>query len=844
MRRFRATPIVTVLAALVAAWASSGRATDAATSADAADPGYHKAPRAIREVLDAPFFPSAWVNPTHDAMILLGRPSYPPLADLAQPMLRLAGLRIDPRTNGLHRAPYWVSMTLVRLPSGEEKVVSLPAGLKVIALQWTADGRRFAFAAQASDGIELWVGDALTAQARRLDGVRLNTILGQGFAWLPDQRTLLIKRVAPGRGEAPATPLVPEGPNVQEASGKSGIGSTYENRDVLKTAFDERVFDYYVRSQIAFVDAAMGAVTPIGDPDAYASITVSPSGEYLLVERIRHPYSHLHPYWRFPRDVIILERTTGRQIHFTNLPLADAVPIDGVPTGPRYYHWRPTAPATLFWAEALDGGDPSAKVPHRDRLVMQSAPFTAEPREILRLEERFAGIAWSDSSGFAFVDEFQRERRWTRTYGVDLDAPSPSPQIFWDLSDNDAYHDPGSPLYQVLPNGAYVMQREGSTLYLGGRGASPDGDRPFLDRFDMVTRKTERLFRSGRTEYETFVSWIDPAKGTFLTRRESPRDPPNYEVHTLAKTRVRGVSAGEPEFASTRRAITRFPDPAPRLRGITKQIVKYQRADGVPLTFTLYLPPGYRKGTRLPTVLWAYPLEYSDAETAGQVVGSDRRFLSIYGASELFFLLDGYAVLDNAAMPVIGHPDSVYNTFVGQITMNAKAAIDKAVSMGVTDRDRVGVMGHSHGALMTANLLAHTHLFRAGIARSGAYNHTLRPFGFQTERRTLFEAPDVYVGLSPLMHADKIREPLLLIHGELDANPGTVPLQSELLYKAIAGTGGTARLVMLPLESHGYEARESVEHTLWEMTEWFDRYVKAPPAAPATRSAIRTQVHE
>ena len=838
MTRFRATALVAFATILMAA-ADLSAATRQPAPAVADETVYKKPSRAIREVLDAPFFPIVWVNPTHDAMILAGRPSYPPLADLAQPMLRLAGLRIDPRTNGLHRAPYWVSMTLVRLPSGEEKRVSLPAGLKVIALQWTADGRRFAFAGQTSDGIELWIGDASTAQVQRLEGVRLNTILGQGFAWLPDQRSLVIKRIPPGRGEAPATPLVPEGPNVQEASGKSGIGSTYENRDVLKTAFDERVFDYYVRSQVAFVDAGTGAISPIGDPDAYASITVSPNGEYLLVERIRHPYSHLHPYWRFPRDVVVLKRTTGEHIPFTNLALADEVPMEGVPTGRRHYHWRPTAPATLVWAEALDGGDPSAKVPHRDRLLMQSAPFTAEPREVMRLEERFAGIAWSDSSGFVFVDEFQRERRWTRTFGVDLDAPSPSPRIFWDLSDNDRYHDPGSPLYRIRPNGSYVMHREGSSIYLSGTGASPDGDRPFLDRYDLATGRMQRLFRSDREGYEAFISWIDPAKGTFLTRRESPREPPNYQLRALEGKPAGRAKPGEAEFVSTRRALTRFPDPTPRIRGIKKRLVSYQRADGVPLTFTLYLPPGYREGTRLPTVVWAYPLEYSDAETAGQVAGSDRRFLTIYQASQLFFLLDGYAVLDNVAMPVIGHPDSVYNTFVDQITANAKAAIDKAVSLGVTDRDRVGVGGHSHGALMTANLLAHTDLFRAGIARSGAYNHTLRPFGFQTERRTLFEAPDVYVGLSPLMHADKIREPLLLIHGELDINPGTVPLQSDLLYRAIAGTGGTARLVMLPLESHGYEARESVEHTLWEMTSWFDRYVKPAPRAKARERAAR-----
>jgi len=801
----------------------------------AAEEGYRRPSRPIREVLDAPLFPTAWVSPTRDAMLFGEKPSYPPLSDLAQPMLRLAGLRIDPRMTGVHRAPYWVRLTLKRLPDGAETVVSLPAGARAGAPLWTADGRRFAFTMQSTDGVELWVCDVATAKARRLEGVRLNAVLWPSFFWLPDQRSLLIKRIPPDRGDAPPAPAVPEAPNIEEASGKSGIGSTYENRDVLKTAFDERLFDYYLRSQIAIVDGETGVVAPIGAPDVYASITASPSGDYLLVERIHRPYSHFHPYWRFARETSIWKRDTEVKIPFVSLPLADQVPIHGVPLGRRSYHWRPTAPATLVWAEALDGGDPMAKVPHRDRLLAQSAPFTDEPREILRLKERFAGIAWSDSAGFAIVEEFERERRWTRTFAVDVDAPAATPRLLWDLSDNDRYHDPGSALYRVLPNGSAVMHREGSWLYLSGAGASPEGDRPFFDRYDLSTGKTERLFRSGRADYESFVSWVDPVKGTFLTRRESPRDPPNYQVRSLGKREAR-PRAGEAEFASTRRALTHFADPAPRLRGITKRIVKYERADGVPLTFTLYLPPGYREGTRLPTVVWAYPLEYSDAETAGQVAGSDRRFLTIGGASHLFFLLDGYAVLDNVAMPVVGHPDSVYNTFVDQITANAKAAIDKAVSLGVTDRERVGVAGHSHGALMTANLLAHTDLFRAGIARSGAYNHTLRPFGFQTERRTLYEAPEVYVGLSPLMHANKIREPILLIHGELDANPGTVPLQSDLLYRAIAGTGGTARLVTLPLESHGYEARESVEHTLWEMTTWFDRYVKGVPRVRTERT--------
>jgi dipeptidyl aminopeptidase/acylaminoacyl peptidase len=451
------------------------------------------------------------------------------------------------------------------------------------------------------------------------------------------------------------------------------------------------------------------------------------------------------------------------------------------------------------------------------------------------MEHRLSSLVWGAAGGLALYEENDWERRWTRTYAIDVDTPGLARRLIWDRSENERYKQPGSPVLRVLPTGGWVMQQEGDWIYLSGVGASPEGDRPFLDRFDLTTLASERLFRCDRTVYESFVAWLDAPAGRFMTRREGPDEPPNYCLRTLGGTRPGRSEPGAAVRTSSVRPLTRFRDPTPQLRAIRKEIVTYARQDGVPLSFTLYLPPGYRKGTRLPTVLWAYPLEYSDPGTAGQVSGSDRRFTMFGGASPLFLLLAGYAVLYNTAMPVIGHPDSVYDTFVDQITANAKAAIDKAVALGVTDPERVGVAGHSHGGLMTANLLAHSDLFRAGIARSGAYNHTLRPFGFQTERRTLYEARDVYIHLSPLMHADKIDEPLLLMHGEIDANPGTIPMQSEMLYRAVVGTGGTARLVMLPYESHGYEARESVEHALYEQQVWFDRYVKN--AAPKTAAA-------
>jgi dipeptidyl aminopeptidase/acylaminoacyl peptidase len=805
-----------------------------------ADEPYRNPPRAIMDVLDAPQLPTVWLSPTRDFVLIAEKSGYPPLADLAAPMLRLAGVRVNPATNGQHRAPYWVGLTLKRIADGSERRVALPAGARVGVAIWSADGARVAFTNTVADGIELWVLDVASASARRIEGLRLNTVLGAGFLWMPDQKTLLVKSVPAGRGSPPPAPAVPPGPNVQGASGKRGLGSTYERRDVLESEHDEALFDYYFSLSLSLVDAETGEIAPFAPPGLYAGIWPSPDGSRFILERIHRPYSRQHPYYRFPRDVEIWDRSGRRERSLASLPLADQVPIHGVPTGPRYYHWRPTRPATVVYVEALDEGDPGRKVPHRDRVLAWTAPFAGEPAEVLRLEHRFSGIAWSDSAGLAMVDEFDRERRWDRTFAVDFDAPPSPPRLIFDLSANESYRNPGAFILRQRPNGSVVLERDGEWVYLSGAGSSPEGDRPFLDRMSLRTLKTERLFRSERSAYEFFAGWIDARRRRFLTRHESPKEPPNYFVRTLAGRPRSRAAEGEAAYASTPRAFTRFADPTPQLRAITKRIVTYRRADGTPLSFTLYLPPGYTPGARLPTVLWAYPLEYSDAETAGQVVGSDRGFTTIAGASPLFFTLAGYAVLDNVAMPVIGHPDSVYNTYLDQLNGNAKAAIEKAVGLGVTHPDRVGIAGHSHGAFMTANLLAHSDLFRAGIARSGAYNHTIRPFGFQTERRTLFEAPESYIRLSPALHADEINEPLLLIHGEEDANPGTVPLQSELLYRAVAGTGGTVRLVMLPLESHGYEARESVGHAIFEMLDWFDRYVKnAPPVAGASEESRR-----
>ena len=792
--------------------------------------GYQKAPQPIHELLNAPPTPLVQVSPDGQWLLAADRLANPPISDLAQPMLRIAGLRINPSTNGRHHPPRFVRLRLYSTTGGPENEIDVRNAYLSLP-EWSQDSRHFAFTNTTENGIELLVGQ-VNAHTSTIPKVKINAIMGEPLQWMPDGTTLLVETVPATRGNPPAEPKTPDGPIIQESDGKRAPVRTYE--DLLENPHDEALFDYYATAQLALVKN--GAVTPVGKPAIFSRIDPSPDGKHLLVVRIQHPYSYIMPESDFPREVEIWDLSGKVEHKIASLPLADHVPIEGVLTGPRDYQWVPSQPATLVWAEALDGGDPKTKAEFRDKLMLLRAPFTDQPQELAKFEQRFvpagggfggfgrgSAIEWTEN-GLGLAHDYNRDRRWTRTFLIDIAKPGEQPKLISERSIRDRYRDPGSPLMRTLPNGKRVMRQSGSAIFLAGAGASQKGEFPFLDRFDLDTLKSERIFQCGDGQYESVVALLSEDGTKFLTRHESPTDPPNYFVRTAN--------------SAEKKAVTDFPDPAPQLHGITKQLVTYKRNDGVQLSFTLYLPANYKKGERLPTIVWAYPLEFNDAATASQVSGSPYHFTTITGISQLFLVTQGYAILDNATMPVVGDPETMNNTYVEQIVASAKAAIDKAVEMGVTDPNRVGVGGHSYGAFMTANLLAHSDLFRAGVARSGAYNRTLTPFGFQSERRTIWEAPDMYIKVSPFMQADKIKHPILLIHGMADDNSGTFPIQSERMYQAIKGNGGIVRYVQLPYEAHGYLARESTEHTLWEMVTWFDKWVKnAPPSNGQTNTA-------
>ncbi len=776
---------------------------------------YQKPPKDIMDVLDSVAIPATSISPVRDKIALLEPLRYPPIADLAQPMLRLAGIRINPVTNAPHLQGYSVKVTLKNISDGKETPVVLPAGAKIVSPQWSVDGKHIAAGNITPAGVELWIIETATGKARKINGVQLNTAFGQ-FGWMPDQKNLLITMVPKNRGAAPAYQnLTPTGPAIQETSGRRGAVQTFQ--DLLKNPNDERLFEYYASSQLAVVSLD-GKVKEIGQPAIFDTASVSPDGQNILTSRVQKPFSYLFPVFRFPKEVEVWDLSGKTLYKVASLPLQDQVPAQGAPTGARGYGWIPTEPATLIWVEALDGGDPRSKVTPREKMMKIAGPFTSSPAEVLKIEQRYSGRAFGEKGNVMFFYDYDRDKQRVRMFMTDHKNPV-NVKMLSDLNVNDAYNDVGNPVSRQLPTGFNAVRQNGDEIFMSGVGSSPQGDRPFFRRWNLQTNQTTEIFRAGTQEYESFVAMTDDQGMNFITRKESVLEPPNLFMR-------QACPAGQDCTAAAARQLTQFKDPVPQLRGIKKQLVTYKRADGVDLSFTLYLPPGYKEGTKLPTLVWAYPLEFTDASTAGQVTGATNRFTQIGGISHLFLLLQGYAILNDTTMPIVGDPETVNDTFVQQIVDSAKAAIDKGVEMGVVDRDRVGVGGHSYGAFMTVNLLAHSDLFRAGIARSGAYNRTLTPFGFQSERRNFWEAKELYEKVSPFFFADKINEPLLLIHGEADNNQGTYPIQSERLFAAISGLGGKARLVMLPLESHGYSARESTEHTLHEMASWMDKYVK------------------
>ena len=775
---------------------------------------YRRPPADVAAIVEAKPTPQVSMSPNRDALLLTNYNPNPGIATLAQPFLKLGGLRVNPQINARQRITEFTSCEVQWFAEGKSVTIELPKTGRLAGIPaWSPNGNRLAFGIDVADGVQLWVADTRTGKSKRLGTFYINDMLGSPFSWLEDSENLFVRTIPSGRGTAPSAIVVPTGPSIEETAGKVSQVMTFQ--DLLKNENDELLFEYYGTSQLATVNVSTGKVQNLGNPGIYSGTDWSPDENFVLVTQLQKPFSYRVQYSNFARKTEIWDRA-GKVIRkVVEFPVTDEIPRQGTVVGPRALEWQPIYGARLLWAEALDGGDPKKKVDFRDKIMQLDPPFAGEAREILKTKHRYSGFEWLAVKDACLLSEFDRDRRWGTTYSLNLQNPASKDTLF-DLSINDDYGNPGNPVYDRLPNGDYVIAQDGDWLYYNSEGASDEGQYPRLDKINLKTGEKQTLYKSADKTFEEFIAFAGKGRDRILTRYMSKTEVPNFFMINLTD--------------KSRKALTQFSDPAPQLTGIEKRVVKYNRPDGVPLSGTLYLPLDYKPGQKLPLFLWAYPLEYSDKNTAGQVRVTDNTFTFYRNDSPLFFVTQGYAVLMDATIPIVGDPETMNNTFLEQATASGRAAIDYLDSLGIIDRKKVGVGGHSYGAFMTANLLAHSDDYAYGIARSGAYNRTLTPFGFQSERRSFWEAKDIYMNVSPFNFADKIKKPLLLIHGEADNNPGTFTVQSERLYQAIKGNGGTARLVLLPHESHGYRARESVLHVLAEMFDWAGKY--GGPAKP------------
>lgn len=778
---------------------------------------YQKPPEEIMELADVPQTPNVLIDDLNENIVLLHRSKYKTIVELSETELRLAGLRINPVTNIGSRTTFYNKITLMRVGEKVEiEVTGLPSEPRLSYFSWSPDQKKLAFTHTTSTGVELWVLDVEAASVKKISEPLINANTGWPFSWFPDGKSFLVKMLPDEKKPLiDKSTAVPTGPRVSVSEGERAQNRTYQ--DLLQDRADEFNFEQLVRSVLFRVDLD-GEKSVWKGTAMFSRINISPNGEYVLVTALEKPFSYLVPYSRFPSKTVVYDKDGNEVKVLLESPLLEKIPKGFMATqkGMRNINWRNDKPATIYYVEALDDGDPEVETEFRDEVFEWEAPFNGQPKAVLKTIQRYAGILWgNDETAIAF-DRWWNTRN-TKTYLFNPSDASQQPEILFDRNYQDNYNDPGSFLTDKNEWGENSLVINENTVYLTGTGHSEQGPRPFFREFNLKTKEVKELWRADGIEtLEQIVKVIDPNVGVLLTRVESSTVFPNYFIRNL-KRRI------------APQQITFFPNPFESIKDVRKELITYQREDGVELSATLYLPAGYdmEKKGKLPMVMWAYPREFKDAASAGQVTVSPHEFTSPSYGSPVFWVTRGYAILDDAAFPIIGEGDEEPNdTFREQLVANAKAAIDAVDALGYIDRDRVAVGGHSYGAFMTANLLSHSNLFAAGIARSGAYNRTLTPFGFQSEERTYWEAPEVYNGMSPFMHADKMKTPLLLIHGEDDNNSGTYPLQSERYFNALKGLGATARLVFLPKESHGYAARESILHVLWEQDQWLEKWVK------------------
>jgi dipeptidyl aminopeptidase/acylaminoacyl peptidase len=778
---------------------------------------YQKPPKAILDLVDVQIAPNVMIDDNDQYMVLQYRDAYKTIAELSEEELRLGGLRINPKTNIGSRTTYYNNLKTLNLnekAGTEVQVKGLPENPRLANFSWSPNQNKMAFTNTTKEGVSVWLLNLQNGTVTKLTDANVNANLGDVINWLEDSESMLVKFVPDGRKEIiDSDKVIPIGPTISVSDGKKAQNRTYQ--DLLKSKIDEDNFE-----QLALADIYKVSLNGIKEKwlsaAMYNRISFSPDGNYVMISTVERPFSYLVTYRRFASKTVVYSKDAKMVATVSEVPLIEDLPKGRMATrkGKRNFSWRSDKPAILVYVEALDGGDPANKVEFRDEVFAMAAPFTGNSKSMLKIKNRVRGIEWGNDK-IAIAHDYWWNTRNMKTYVFNPSKTSQKSTIISDRNYQDRYGDPGTFVTERNEFGRHVLALEKNNAFLIGDGFSDKGQFPFVDKINLLTQKKERIYQSEYTDKLENIYDYNPEKNQVRVRIESKIEHPNYYYRNLKNNKLRQITA--------------FVNPFKSIQNVHKEVITYKREDGLELSGTLYLPVGYdmAKKEKMPMILWAYPREYKDKSSASQITQNPNRFTYPSWSQPVLWVARGYVVLAGAAFPIVGEGDDEPNdSFRSQLVANGKAAIDAVDALGYIDRTRVAVGGHSYGAFMVANLLSHSDLFAAGIARSGAYNRTLTPFGFQSEERSYWEAPDVYYTMSPFMHADKMKTPLLLTHGEADNNSGTYPLQSERYFNALKGLGATVRLVMLPKESHGYRAKESILHLLWEQDQWLDKHVK------------------
>ncbi len=742
--------------------------------------------------------------------------SYDPqieLEELAEADIELAGNKFSPRLNAEKKFYQTNSFSLVDFSKESKITLDLAKYQGIRTTFYSADYSKAIMTYDCEDGVSFILVDFTTQKIVEYPEIRLNGVMGEPHVqWLASQKEVLINMIPENRGDKPNAQVIPQSPIIEETSGKISQMRTYTN--LLKSPNDEILFDYYFTSQIAIVNLKSKKIKKIGDPGIYRSVSISPNNKLLIVTKINKPYSYTVPYYYFPQTSAVWN-LKGKEIrHLLTRPLQDEIPIGGTYSGERYHQWLPLADQTILWYEAQDNGDPKVEVEYRDIIYISDYPYQ-DKVEFYRTEHRATGFTCFADKQKIIYGDYDRDKLWVRNWLFDLEDKSKT--LIINQSVNDKYADRGDIFTIWDENKESVIVRNGDLVYfINNTGASPEGNKPYLASLNIETLEFTKIYEADANKYEQIITFATPDFSSIIIGNQDVMNPRNYQIVNL--------ETGE------RRTLTNNTDPYPDYAKLQKELVNYKRSDGLDLSGILYLPYNYDGNEKLPLIIHAYPREYVTAETAGQVSGSDKTFTWYYGDDIRYLAMNGYAVLYNASIPIVGDPELVNDTFIEQLLDGVSSAITFLDNKGVIDPQRVGIIGHSYGAFMVANVLANSDLCQVGVAKSGAYNRTLTPFGFQKERRTFWQAKDFYLSVSPFATADQINEPILLIHGDKDPNSGTYPMQTKRLYQAIKGNGGTAKMVILPFEEHGYRAKESELHVLSEVIDWFDKFLKVEQA--------------